>query len=90
MSTITLRRAARPIPAEYRTIFFHFYLDIAWYGLLSGSAIAFVAIYATRLGAEGWQLGVLTAAPAIIGLFLTLPAGRWLENRPIGRAVFST
>lgn len=90
MSTITLRRPARPIPAEYRPIFFHFYLDIAWFGVASGSAIAFVAIYATRLGAEGWQLGLLTAAPAIIGLFLTLPAGRWLENRSIGRAVFWT
>lgn len=90
MNTLTLRRAARPIPVEYRSIFFHFYLDIAWYGVASGSAIAFVAIFATRLGAAGWQLGLLTAAPAIVGLFLTLPAGRWLENRPIGRAVFWT
>lgn len=90
MNTLILRRTSRPIPAEYRSIFFHFYLDIAWFGVLSGSAIAFVAIFATRLGAVGWQLGLLTAAPAIVGLFLTLPAGRWLENRPIGRAVFWT
>jgi MFS family permease len=90
MTTLTLRRTARPVPAEYRSIFFHFYLDIAWYGLLSGSAIAFVSIFATRLGAAGWELGLLTASPAIVGLFLTLPAGRWLESRPIGRAVFWT
>ncbi|MFZ0544399.1 MAG: MFS transporter [Candidatus Promineifilaceae bacterium] len=88
MSTITLRRPTRPIPTEYRSIFIHFYLDIAWYGILSGSAIAFVAIYATRLGAEGWQLGLLSAMPAIVGLFITLPVGRWLENRQIGRTVF--
>lgn len=90
MNTITLRRTSRPVPAEFRSIFFHFYLDIAWFGVLSGSAITFFAIFATRLGATGWQLGLLTAAPAIVGLFLTLPAGRWLENRPVGRAVFWT
>jgi MFS family permease len=90
MNTLILRRPARPVPVEYRSIFLHFYLDIAWFGVVSGSAIAFVAIYATRLGAAGWQLGILTAAPAIVGLFLTLPAGRWLENRSIGRAVFWT
>jgi predicted MFS family arabinose efflux permease len=81
---------ARPIPAELRAPFLHLYLDIAWYGVLSGSAIAFVAIFATRLGAAAWQLGLLSAGPAAIGLFLTLPAGRWLQNQPIGRAVFWT
>lgn len=90
MNTLTLGRVARPVPAEFRSTFFHLYLDIAWFGILSGSSIAFVAVYATRLGAAGWELGLLSAGPALVGLFATLPAGRWLENRPIGRAVFWT
>ncbi len=91
MTTITsLFRPARPIPAEHRANFMHLYLDIAWFGVVSGSAISFLAVFATRQGADGFQLGVLNAAPAIIGLIFTLPAGAWLRNRPISRSVFWT
>jgi MFS family permease len=90
MSTLLWRRSAQAVPAEYRSTFRHLYLDIAWFGVLSGSAIAFMAVFATRQGAEPWQIGLLGAGPAAINLIFTLPAGRWLERRPVGPAVFWT
>lgn len=77
-------------PADQRRYFYHLYADVAWYGLLAGSGMAFLSVYLTRLGAGAQALGLLNAGPALMGLALTLPAGRWLQNRPIGRAVLYT
>lgn len=85
-----LFRASQPVPAEYRANFRNLYLDIAWYSLLAGSALSFVTVYATRLGATAFQLGLFNAGPAVINLLLTLPAGRWLEKHPVERVVFWT
>lgn len=76
------------IPEKYRSNFIHLYLDIAWFGVLSGTAVNFLNIYATRLGASGFQIGMLTAASAIVNLFLAIPAGHWISKRPTGAAVF--
>ena len=76
------------IPQRYQSNFIHLYLDIAWFGVLSGSAINFLNIYATRLGASGLQIGLIGAMAAIVNLFLAIPAGRWIEKRNIGEAVF--
>jgi len=78
------------IPAEYRSNFLHFYLDIAWFGVLSGSAVNFLNIYATRIGAAGFQIGLIGAMSAIVNLFLAIPAGRWLQTQQTGRAIFWT
>lgn len=77
-----------PVPEKYRSNFTHLYLDIAWFGVLAASTVSFTAIYATRQGANAFQLGLLSAAPAIVNMAFTLPAGRWLEKQPIGTAVF--
>lgn len=79
---------ARPVPAEHRSNFNHLIFDIAWFGVLNGSAIAFIAVYATRLGADAFQLGLLNAGPAIVNLMFALPAGRWLQDQRISRATF--
>ncbi len=63
-------------------------MDIAWFGVLSGSALNFVNIYATRLGASGFQIGLMVAMSAAVNLFLAIPAGRWIEKRHTGQAVF--
>jgi MFS family permease len=76
------------IPQKYRPNFRHLYLDIAWFGVLSGSAINFLSVYAARLGASGLQIGLLGAMTAVVSLLLAIPAGRWIEKRHIGRAVF--
>ena len=88
MTALTRAWTKRPLPAEHRANFIHLYLDIAWFGILSGSAIAFMAIFAARQGADGFQLGLLSAAPAIINLMVTLPVGQWLQTRPLSRTVF--
>lgn len=67
--------------------FHHLYWDIAWFGVSFGSTLSFLAIFATRLGAAGWQIGLLSAGPALINVLFTLPAGRWLEQQPLHRAV---
>jgi MFS family permease len=90
MNQTTAAAPSGPFPDDLRRTFFHLYLDIAWYGVLSGSAISFAAVFAARQGASGFQIGLLNAAPAIIAIMVTLPAGRWLEKRPIGPAVFWT
>jgi MFS family permease len=76
------------VPEKYRSNFWHLYLDIAWFGVLSGTSVNFLNVYATRLGASGIQIGLLTAMAAIVNLFLAIPAGRWIEKRHTGRAVF--
>jgi MFS family permease len=83
-----LFRSARPVPAQYRSNFMHLYFDIAWFGVLSASAMSFVAVYATRQGASAFQIGLLSAGPATVNLALTLPTGRWLETQSIDTAVF--
>lgn len=64
------------------------YWDVFWYGILAGSTIAFQAVYAARLGASGFQIGLLSAGPAIVNLIFTLPSGRWLEGRSFIKASF--
>jgi MFS family permease len=67
------------------------YADIAWFGVLSGSAMAFLNIYAARLGANAAEIGWLTAGPAIINLMVSLPSGHWLEGRSFsGTATWSS
>ncbi len=87
-----LRRFFSPpsIPIEYRRNFRHLYFDIGWYGILAGSSINFQAVYAARLGASGFQIGLLGALPALVSLLLAFPAGAWLEKRRIDRAIFRT
>ncbi len=78
------------IPREYRANFLHLYLDIGWFGILSGSAINFLTIYAARLGASALQIGLIAAASAVVNLLIAIPAGRWVAKRNTGLAVFWT
>lgn len=86
-SSTTLTLTLTP---QLRHNFRHLYFDVFWYGVLAGSALAFVAIYAARLGASSVQVGIITAGPAAANLFISLPAGRWLETRNYVRATFTT
>lgn len=78
------------VPSECRANFRHFYFDIGWAGILSGSAVNFLSIYAARLGATGFQIGLLGSMGSVISLVLSIPTGRWLEHRSTSRAVFWT
>lgn len=76
------------ITAELRTNFRNLYADIFWYGILAGSTLAFMSIYATHQGASTFQVSLLTAGPAIVNLAFSLPVGRWLEGQRLVRATF--
>lgn len=85
-----LTQSPRPVPQEYRSNFTHLYFDIGWWGVLNGTILSFLSIYATRLGANEREIGFLSAAPAFITMIMALPAGVWLMNKRIDRAVFWT
>jgi MFS family permease len=59
------------------------YWDVLWFGILAGSTLAFQAVYAARLGATGFQIGLISAGPAVINLIFTLPSGKWLEGKSL-------
>jgi MFS family permease len=73
---------------EYRANFRHLYYDIGWFGLLSGSSANFLNIYATRIGATGFQIGLIGAMAAAVTLVLSIPTGRWLQTQNTGKAIF--
>jgi len=68
----------------------YLYFDIFWWGILAGTLISFLGIYLARLGATSFQLGILSAGPALVNLLISLPAGKWLENRSFTRTAFIT
>lgn len=78
------------LPDYLRSNIRHLIWDIGWWGLLNGSTLSFMTIYAARIGANTNQIGLLTAIPAAVTLIFALPAGSWLKDRPIDRSVFWT
>ena len=78
------------VPPAYHATFRHLYYDIAGFGILSGTVINFLNIYAARIGATGFQIGIIGAMSAVVNLFLAIPAGRWLSKRNTSRAIFWT
>jgi hypothetical protein len=76
--------------SEQRRNFRSLYWDIFWFGILQGSAIAFLSVYAARVGADAFQISLLTSGPAVVNLLLSLPAGRWLEGRRMTSVAFQT
>jgi MFS family permease len=85
-----LRKFISTAPEEYNANFFHLTMDMAWFGVLNGSIIAFISIYAARVGASAVQIGLLSASPAIMNLLFALPAGNWIQKRPVRISVFSS
>lgn len=79
---------ASTLPYRLQKNFRNLYFDIAWFGVLNGSAISFLTIFAARLGANTGQIGLVNATPAMISLILALPVGSWLENRKLDKTVF--
>lgn len=84
MTTAPSRSPAQTLKSNFR----HLYLDVLGYGVLAGSTMAFLAVYAAHLGASGFQVGLLTAGPALVNLIFSIPAGRWLHGRELFRATF--
>jgi MFS family permease len=66
------------------------YWDVFWFGILAGSTLAFQSVYAARLGASEFQIGLITAGPAIVNLIFTLPSGRLLEGKSLIKMSFQS
>lgn len=66
------------------------YWDVLYFGILAGSTLAFQSVYAARLGASEFQIGLLSAGPAVINLLFTLPSGRWLEGKSFIKVSFQS
>jgi MFS family permease len=66
----------------------HLLHDAAWFGVLAASSMAFLAVFATRLGASPFQVALLTAVPAAINLLASIPFGKWMEGRSLVRVTF--
>jgi Na+/melibiose symporter-like transporter len=48
---------------------------------LANAASPFLPVFLTRLGATNLQVSLLTSMPALTGLILSIPAGRFLQRR---------
>ncbi len=56
-------------------------LDTAAQGVIAAGINVFVAVFLVRLGAPNALVGFLASAPALGAIFLSIPAGRYLEGR---------
>lgn len=63
-----------------RANFWHLYADIFWFGVLRGSTLAFPTIYVAHIGGNSLQVGFITAIPAFVNMFLSMPFGVWLRG----------
>ncbi len=57
------------------------YLDVAWWGVLSGITSTFVSVFAIRLGASNTLVGLLVSLPALINVFWLIPSARIIERQ---------
>ena len=57
------------------------YLDITWFGVLSGITATFVSVFAIRLGASNTLVGLLVSLPALISIFWLIPSARVIERQ---------
>jgi len=56
------------------------YREVAWYGVLSGVSTTFTSVFALRLGASNFLIGLLTSLPALINILFQIPAARLVER----------
>jgi len=57
------------------------YLETFWFGVLNGVSTTFLEVFAVRLGATSFQIGLLTALPALVNVVVPVPAARLLDQR---------
>lgn len=55
-------------------------LEMFWASIL-GSVASFNAAFAIRLGADNFQVGLLTSIPAMIAVLVSIPAGQFLQKQ---------
>lgn len=88
MSLLRSLQFWRQYPPALRANFIHLYFDIGWWGFYAGATVAFLNVYAVRVGATPVQIGLLSALPAAISLVISLPTGSLIRNLPAMRVTF--
>ncbi|MRS04458.1 MFS transporter, partial [bacterium] len=86
-SLIKTLNPLRQVPQQLRRNFWLFFSDIAWFGLVSGSTVAFLNIYVAHIGARPTQIGLINAAPPIVSMLFSLSFGAWMVSKPSRRVV---
>ncbi len=82
-----LLRKTSDLPENLRWNFIHLIGDISWWGVLNGTSLSFVTVYVARIGGDGFQLGLLAAAPAVVNILFAIPFGAWLQGRNTAREI---
>ena len=67
-------------PAQVESNIHHLVGDTAWFGIVWGSVIAFLQVYVVRLGAPSFLVSAITYGPALVAIFLQIPAGRLIQR----------
>ena len=80
-----LRDAIKPPTTVESQNEWNLYGDIAWFGILSGIVNSFLSVFAIRVGASDTHIGLLSALPALIAIFASIPGSRIVErqNEPL-------
>jgi MFS family permease len=55
--------------------------EVLWAGVAGGIIASFLSIFALRLGASPFEVGLLTTGPAIAGIICPLPSARIVSRR---------
>lgn len=75
------------VPEQHKRNFLLLTLDYAGIGVVNGSVLAFLAVYASRIGATSAQIGLITAIPALICLLIALPVAQWIAKKSLKKSV---
>ncbi len=67
-------------PLIDRQNFVNVQIDAVGVGLAAAAA-PFIPVFLTRMGASSWQIGLLSSMPALTGLLLAIPIGRYLQRQ---------
>ncbi|MCX7670772.1 MAG: MFS transporter [Anaerolineae bacterium] len=70
-------RPASPAERNQRNVV----IDAIGVGITAGVG-SFLSVFLVRLGASNFQVGLLTAMPALTGMVLAIPIGEFLSRRP--------
>jgi len=72
--------ALRPRQTVESQNVWNLYGDIAWFGVLSGVVQSFLSVFVIRLGGSDTHVGLLTALPALVAVFFSIPGSRMVER----------
>lgn len=57
------------------------YLDMGWRGILTAGVARFLPVFMARLGASSLMISALTSVPALIMVFVSMPASTYIERQ---------